>query len=110
LSATASKPDAALKRTPLHDAHVRAGARMVPFAGWDMPVQYEGVRQEHVAVRTKAGLFDVSHMGEIRFRGPKAEAALSWLLSNAIRKIEQLMSDDNQLREEIELLKRLLRD
>ena len=60
-----------LKRTPLHDAHVRAGARMVPFAGWDMPVQYEGVRQEHVAVRTGAGLFDVSHMGEIETRGPR---------------------------------------
>ena len=65
---------AALKRTPLHDAHVRAGARMVPFAGWDMPVQYEGVRQEHVAVRTAAGLFDVSHMGEIETRGPRAWA------------------------------------
>ena len=84
MSATA----AALKHTPLHDAHVRAGARMVPFAGWEMPVQYEGVRQEHVAVRTGAGLFDVSHMGEIATRGPRAAEFLQHLLSNDIRKIE----------------------
>ena len=79
---------ASLKRTPLHDAHVRAGARMVPFAGWDMPVQYEGVRQEHVAVRTAAGVFDVSHMGEIATRGPRAAEFLQHLLSNDIHKIE----------------------
>jgi glycine cleavage system T protein (aminomethyltransferase) len=84
LSATAS----ALKRTPLHDAHLRAGARMVPFAGWEMPVQYEGVRQEHVAVRTAAGAFDVSHMGEIATRGPRAAEFLQHLLSNDVRKIE----------------------
>jgi aminomethyltransferase len=78
---------AALKRTPLFDAHVRAGARMVPFAGWDMPVQYEGVRQEHVAVRTAAGLFDVSHMGEIETRGPRAEEFLRNLLSNDVAKV-----------------------
>ena len=84
MSATA----AALKHTPLHDAHVRAGARMVPFAGWEMPVQYEGVRQEHVAVRTAAGLFDVSHMGEIATRGPRAAEFLQHLLSNDIRKVE----------------------
>ena len=84
LSATA----AALKHTPLHNAHVRAGARMVPFAGWEMPVQYEGVRQEHVAVRTAAGVFDVSHMGEIATRGPRAAEFLQHLLSNDIRKIE----------------------
>jgi aminomethyltransferase len=61
---------------------------MVPFAGWDMPVQYEGVRQEHVAVRTAAGVFDVSHMGEIATRGPRAAEFLQHLLSNDIRKIE----------------------
>jgi aminomethyltransferase len=77
-----------LKRTPLHDAHVRAGARMVPFAGWEMPVQYEGVRQEHVAVRTKAGLFDVSHMGEIETRGPRATEFLRHLLTNDIEKVQ----------------------
>jgi aminomethyltransferase len=82
-----SSSAAALKRTPLHDAHVRAGARMVPFAGWDMPVQYEGVRQEHVAVRTGAGLFDVSHMGEIETRGPDAEEFLRHLLTNDIAKV-----------------------
>src|SRR5262249_7443263 len=54
-----------LRRTPLYDRHVALGARMVPFAGWEMPVQYEGVIPEHKAVRTDAGVFDVSHMGEI---------------------------------------------
>ncbi|MEA2457133.1 MAG: aminomethyltransferase, partial [Thermoleophilaceae bacterium] len=54
-----------LRRTSLYDRHAAAGARLVPFAGWEMPVQYEGIRQEHTAVRTSAGLFDVSHMGEI---------------------------------------------
>jgi aminomethyltransferase len=57
-----------MKRTPLYAAHRRAGARMVEFAGWEMPVQYHGVIDEHVAVRTRAGLFDVSHMGEIEVR------------------------------------------
>lgn len=76
-----------LRRTPFYDHHVAAGARIVPFAGFEMPVQYKGIREEHTATRTSAGLFDVSHMGEIRFRGPNAENALSWLLSNAVRKI-----------------------
>jgi aminomethyltransferase len=71
----------------LHDAHVSAGAKMVPFAGWEMPVQYEGVRQEHVAVRTAAGLFDVSHMGEIETRGPGSVPFLQRALSNDIEKI-----------------------
>lgn len=62
----------ALKRTPLYGAHRRDGAKMVEFAGWEMPVQYRGVIDEHVAVRTRAGLFDVSHMGEIMIRGPGA--------------------------------------
>jgi aminomethyltransferase len=76
-----------LNRTPLYEAHVRAGARMVPFAGWEMPVQYEGVRAEHVAVRTAAGLFDVSHMGEIETRGPRAAEFLRHLLTNDIAKV-----------------------
>ena len=59
----------------------------MPFAGWEMPVQYEGIRQEHVAVRTRAGLFDVSHMGEIETGGPQAEAFLQRLLSNDVTKI-----------------------
>jgi aminomethyltransferase len=71
-----------LQRTPLHDRHVALGARMVPFAGWEMPVQYEGVIQEHRAVRTDAGVFDVSHMGEIEVEGPQAHVLLQGLLSN----------------------------
>ncbi len=76
-----------LRRTPFFDQHVAAGARMVPFAGFDMPVQYKGVVPEHLCVRQAAGLFDVSHMGEVRVRGPQAGAALQWLLSNDIAKL-----------------------
>lgn len=76
-----------LRRTPFHAHHVAAGARMVDFAGFDMPVQYEGLKPEHLATRSAAGLFDVSHMGEIRVTGPKAEDALMWLLSNAIKRL-----------------------
>src|ERR671921_420450 len=77
----------ALKRSPLHDRHVAAGARMVPFAGWEMPVQYEGIRAEHVAVRRRAGVFDVSHMGEVETTGPDAEAFLQRILSNDVSRI-----------------------
>ena len=77
-----------LRRTPLHDRHQAAGARLVPFAGWEMPVQYEGIRHEHVAVRTRAGLFDVSHMGQVETRGPEAEAFLQRVLSNDVSKIQ----------------------
>ena len=76
-----------LQRTPLHARHVELGARLVPFAGWEMPVQYEGIRQEHIAVRRHAGLFDVSHMGEIETSGPDAEAFLQRVLSNDVSKI-----------------------
>src|SRR5580765_677377 len=76
-----------LKRTPLHDRHVAAGAKLVPFAGWEMPVQYAGIREEHVAVRRRAGIFDVSHMGEIETAGPGAEAFLQRILSNDVSKI-----------------------
>jgi glycine cleavage system T protein (aminomethyltransferase) len=76
-----------LKRTPLYDRHVAAGARLVPFAGWEMPVQYAGIREEHVAVRTRAGVFDVSHMGEVETTGPDAEAFLQRVLSNDVGKI-----------------------
>src|SRR3954449_4135642 len=78
-----------LKRTPLHDRHAAAGARLVPFAGGEMPVQYAGIREEHVAVRTKVGVFDVSHMGEIETSGPDAEAFLQRILSNDIGKIAE---------------------
>jgi aminomethyltransferase len=79
---------AGLKRTPLHDRHEAAGARLVDFAGWEMPVQYEGVRGEHLAVRRDCGVFDVSHMGEIETRGPGAAELLQRLLSNDVAKIE----------------------
>jgi aminomethyltransferase len=79
---------AALRRTPLFDAHRDAGAKLVPFAGWEMPVQYEGVRQEHLAVRTDAGVFDVSHMGEIETSGPQSTELLQRLLSNDVEAIE----------------------
>jgi aminomethyltransferase len=78
-----------LRRTPLYDRHAALGARLVPFAGWEMPVQYEGIRQEHIAVRTKAGLFDVSHMGEIETSGPQAEDFLQRILSNDATKIAE---------------------
>ncbi len=78
---------AALKRTPLYEAHVAAGARLVPFAGFQMPVQYEGVRVEHLAVRSACGVFDVSHMGEVETSGPEAEALLQHRLSNDVSKL-----------------------
>ncbi len=76
-----------LKRTPLYDCHLEAGAKMVDFAGWQMPVQYRGVIDEHRAVRTAAGLFDVSHMGEVRVRGAGAEAFLQRLTPNDVAKL-----------------------
>jgi aminomethyltransferase len=78
-----------LKRTPLHDRHVAAGARLVPYAGWEMPVQYTGIREEHKAVRNQVGIFDVSHMGEIETEGTDAEAFLQHILSNDVTKIAQ---------------------
>ncbi|HEY8858711.1 MAG TPA: glycine cleavage system aminomethyltransferase GcvT [Gaiellales bacterium] len=77
----------ALRRTPLHDRHVAAGGRMVPFAGWEMPVQYEGVIPEHLAVRNHAGVFDVSHMGQLEIRGPEAIGFVQRMLSNDIDRI-----------------------
>jgi len=71
-----------VKRTPLYDAHVALGARMVEFAGWQMPLWYEGITQEHQAVRTRVGLFDVSHMGELVVYGPDALDNLRRLLTN----------------------------
>ena len=77
-----------LRRTPLYEQHVAAGARLVPFAGWEMPVQYEGVSTEHLAVRSGCGVFDVSHMGEIETSGPQALELLQRVLSNDVAKIE----------------------
>jgi aminomethyltransferase len=80
---------AELRRTPLYDRHAAAGARLVPFAGWEMPVQYAGIREEHIAVRTGAGVFDVSHMGQVLTRGPDALNFLQRLLSNDVRRIPE---------------------
>src|ERR671936_851445 len=77
-----------LLRTPLYESHVELGARLVPFAGWEMPVQYEGVIPEHVAVRTDCGIFDVSHMGELEVEGPRARELLQALLSNNLGRLE----------------------
>jgi glycine cleavage system T protein (aminomethyltransferase) len=76
-----------LKRTPLYAAHLEWGAKMVPFGGWEMPVQYSSILDEHAAVREHVGLFDISHMGEFLVAGPNAEAVLNELFSNDIRKI-----------------------
>ena len=73
---------ATLRKTPLNARHRASGARMVPFAGWDMPVEYSGVTNEHMAVRTRAGVFDVSHMGEIEIAGKDALAAVQHISSN----------------------------
>jgi len=80
-AATAPTP----RRTPLYDEHVAAGARMVEFAGWSMPVQYRSILEEHQAVRRSAGLFDVSHMGEVEITGPGAEALCAKLFTNDAR-------------------------
>jgi len=77
-----------LRRTPLYEQHVQLGAKIVPFAGWEMPVQYEGIREEHSAVRTHAGMFDVSHMGEVEVEGPGGLAFLQRVLSNDVAAIE----------------------
>jgi aminomethyltransferase len=77
-----------LRKTPLHAAHIAAGAKMVDFGGWHMPVQYEGILAEHAAVRTACGLFDVSHMGEVDFSGDGALEAIQRLVSNDASTLE----------------------
>jgi aminomethyltransferase len=76
------------KRTPLYAVHCQLGARLIQFGGWEMPVSYRGILEEHQAVRTHAGLFDVSHMGEIEISGPGAEAALQYLTLNDVRPLQ----------------------
>jgi aminomethyltransferase len=78
-----------LRRTPLHDRHAAAGARLVPFAGWEMPVQYAGIREEHCAVREACGVFDVSHMGQVEITGPDAAAFLQRMVSNDVRRLPE---------------------
>jgi aminomethyltransferase len=79
--------DRPLRRTSLYEEHVALGARIVPFAGWEMPVQYTGIVDEHQAVRTSAGLFDVSHMGELRLRGEYAAQVVDYLVTNDAKKL-----------------------
>jgi aminomethyltransferase len=83
-----STPEGPLKQTPLNAVHRQMGAKMVPFGGWDMPVQYRGILDEHKAVRGAAGMFDVSHMGEVEFRGPAAAEALQRLTCNDILRLQ----------------------
>jgi aminomethyltransferase len=78
---------APLKRSPLHEKHVALGARMVPFAGWEMPVQYAGIVEEHKAVRERVGVFDISHMGQFLIEGRGAEAFLNRALTNNVSKL-----------------------
>ena len=77
-----------IKSTPLRDEHIALSAKMVDFAGWYMPVEYAGLRAEHLNVRSNVGLFDVSHMGEVRIRGPQALATVEWLTSNFAGRLE----------------------
>src|SRR5580765_5803246 len=84
----AQAPTGTLKKTPLHPRHRSLGARMVEFGGWDMPVEYTGIADEHMAVRTRAGVFDVSHMGEIEIAGKDALAAVQRITSNDAAKLK----------------------
>src|SRR5579859_1708533 len=79
----------ALRTTPLHSVHRALGAKMVDFGGWDMPVQYSGLIDEHNAVRTAVGMFDVSHMGEIEIRGPEAAKLTEFVTTNHVAKLKQ---------------------
>jgi aminomethyltransferase len=84
----ASQAALSLKRTPLYERHRAAGAKFVDFGGWEMPVQYSSILEEHKAVRTAVGLFDVSHMGEIEIRGPRALEVVQRLTTNDASKLE----------------------
>src|SRR5580765_8775776 len=79
---------APLKKTPLNSRHKSSGAKMVPFSGWEMPLEYSGITGEHMAVRTRAGLFDVSHMGEIEIAGRDAVAAVQRISSNDASRLQ----------------------
>src|SRR6201997_4619701 len=79
---------AELKKTPLFDVHCSLGAKLVDFGGWNMPVQYSGIIQEHNAVRTSVGIFDVSHMGEIEIHGPEALDLIQYVSSNNAAKLQ----------------------
>src|SRR6266513_2657761 len=76
-----------LKRTPLFSVHQKLGGRLIEFGGWEMPVQYTSITDEHLAVRNAAGIFDISHMGEVTLSGTAAGAYLNSVLTNDIRKL-----------------------
>ena len=76
--------DNEIKKTCLHDRHVALGAQMSPFGGFDMPIQYAGIVEEHQAVRTACGVFDVSHMGEVEITGPEAEKYVNHIFTNDV--------------------------
>jgi aminomethyltransferase len=78
----------ALKNLVIHDSHTALGGKMVPFAGYNMPIQYKGLKDEHLAVRSSVGVFDVSHMGEFQVKGPEATQFLQWVTSNDVEKLE----------------------
>src|SRR5690625_6272492 len=81
-----------LKKTPIFSEYVKWGAKTIDFGGWDLPVQYAGIKHEHEVTRTKAGLFDVSHMGEIVVKGRKSTAFLQQMVTNEDRKSTRLNS------------------
>ena len=81
---SSAAPAVSLKRTPLYELHRELGAKLIDFGGWEMPVQYSGILEEHRAVRERAGIFDVSHMGELEVTGPEALAALQELTPNDV--------------------------
>lgn len=90
-------PEPKLKRTPLYETHRASGGRMVEFGGWEMPVEYSGIIEEHLAVRRQAGLFDVSHMGEIDVRGPKALDLLQLVTPNDVSKLQRYQAQYSAL-------------
>jgi aminomethyltransferase len=84
-----STAETSLRRTPLYERHAAAGAKLVPFAGWEMPVEYAGIQEEHLAVRRDAGIFDVSHMGQVETRGPQAIKFLQRMVTNDLRRLPE---------------------
>src|SRR5206468_12138585 len=80
-------PDASLRHSPLHDRHVALGAKLAEFGGWEMPIQYAGVVEEHTAVRETVGIFDVSHLGNVEVSGPGAKALVNTCFTNDLDRI-----------------------
>jgi aminomethyltransferase len=84
-----STAETSLRRTALFERHAATGAKIVPFAGWEMPIQYAGIQEEHLAVRHDVGVFDVSHMGQIEIGGPQAREFLQRMVSNDVRRLPE---------------------